>query len=98
MGFSWNAAITWPNGEDRLCKLAKYLVARYGAYPVIWTIGGELPGYGGGDKTALRNADAHLKAGMAYRRLGDNASARAEYNELFSRFPGSEAAKRARGH
>ena len=53
VGFSWNAAITRPNGEDRLIRLAKYLVARYGAYPVLWTIGGELPGYGGGDKTAL---------------------------------------------
>ncbi len=44
VGFSWNNAIT-ASGREHFVLLAKYLVARYGAYPVIWTLGGELPGY-----------------------------------------------------
>ncbi len=45
VGYSWGSAISIPNGIERYCLLAKYLVARYGAYPIIWTLGGELPGY-----------------------------------------------------
>ena len=48
-GLSWGPAIL---GEDRLERyklLAKYLVARYGAYPMIWTLAGEVPGYFGGE-------------------------------------------------
>ena len=33
-------------GVERYKKLAKYTAARYGAYPVVWTLAGELPGYG----------------------------------------------------
>ena len=45
VGFSWNDAIH-AGGTERYVLLAKYLVARYGAYPVLWTLGGEVPGYG----------------------------------------------------
>ena len=32
---------------ERYKKFAKYTAARYGAYPVAWTLAGELPGYMG---------------------------------------------------
>ncbi len=44
VGYSWGGAIL-KGGVERYKLLAKYLVARYGAYPVIWTLAGELPGY-----------------------------------------------------
>ncbi len=44
VGYSWGGAI-FKGGIERYKHLAKYLVARYGAYPVIWTLAGELPGY-----------------------------------------------------
>ncbi len=49
-GYSWGSAIV-PDGQlERYLLLAKYLVARYGAYPVIWTLAGEVPGYFGGEE------------------------------------------------
>ena len=55
-GFSWGSAIV-PDGQlERYKLLAKYLVSRYGAYPVIWTLGGELPGYFGGEEEAKMTA------------------------------------------
>lgn len=44
VGYSWGGAI-FKGGVERYKLLAKYLVARYGAYPVVWTLAGELPGY-----------------------------------------------------
>lgn len=44
VGYSWGGAIM-TGGIERYKLLAKYLAARYGAYPVIWTLAGELPGY-----------------------------------------------------
>jgi hypothetical protein len=44
VGYSWGNAIL-KCGIERYRVLAKYLVARYGAYPVIWTLAGEIPGY-----------------------------------------------------
>lgn len=44
VGYSWGNAIL-KCGVERYRVLAKYLVARYGAYPVIWTLAGEIPGY-----------------------------------------------------
>lgn len=44
-GFSWGGAILAEGRLERYLLLAKYLVARYGAYPMIWTIAGEVPGY-----------------------------------------------------
>lgn len=48
-GYSWGGAILGEGKLERYKLLAKYLVARYGAYPMIWTLAGELPGYSGGD-------------------------------------------------
>lgn len=45
VGYSWGPAILSEGGVTRYRLLAKYLVARYGAYPVVWTLAGELPGY-----------------------------------------------------
>lgn len=56
VGYSWGSAVNIPNGVERYCLLAKYLVARYGAYPIIWTLGGELPGYGS-DTAALKECE-----------------------------------------
>jgi len=44
VGYSWGGAIL-TGGVNRYKLLAKYLAARYGAYPVVWTLAGELPGY-----------------------------------------------------
>lgn len=43
VGFAWYAAID--EGPDRLTRLARYFVARYGADPIVWTLGGEVAGY-----------------------------------------------------
>ena len=45
IGYSWGAAICREGMVERYKLLAKYLIARYGAYPVVWTLAGELPGY-----------------------------------------------------
>jgi hypothetical protein len=52
-GYSWGGAILAEGSLERYKLLAKYLVARYGAYPIIWTLAGELPGYFGGDSEQL---------------------------------------------
>ncbi|MDR1117422.1 MAG: DUF4038 domain-containing protein [Oscillospiraceae bacterium] len=44
VGFAWGTEI-FNGGVERYRPLAKYLVARYGAYPIIWTLAGEVPGY-----------------------------------------------------
>jgi len=44
-GYSWGGAIMAEKRLERYKLLAKYLVARYGAYPKIWTLAGEVPGY-----------------------------------------------------
>ncbi|MBO4334336.1 MAG: tol-pal system protein YbgF [Desulfovibrio sp.] len=44
-----------------------------------------------------KNADALLKSGMSYKRLGDSAKAKDSYGRLLKEFPNSEAARRARG-
>ncbi|MCR5813974.1 MAG: tol-pal system protein YbgF [Desulfovibrio sp.] len=44
-----------------------------------------------------KNADALLKSGMSYKRLGDSAKSKESYNRLLKEFPNSEAARRARG-
>ena len=43
VGYAWSSDIS--GGTEHYCCLAKYLAARYGALPVIWTLAGELPGY-----------------------------------------------------
>lgn len=45
LGFAWYSSIDQP-GADQFYKMAaKYLIARYGAYPIIWTLAGEVAGY-----------------------------------------------------
>jgi len=44
IGYTWGSAILHC-GAERYRLLAKYLVARYGAYPIIWTLAGEIPGF-----------------------------------------------------
>lgn len=46
VGYAWGYDME-KNGLERYKKFAKYTAARYGAYPVVWTLAGELPGYGG---------------------------------------------------
>ena len=36
-------------------NLARYMVARYGALPMVWTLAGEVAGYGAADREALIN-------------------------------------------
>lgn len=55
VGYSWGSAIL-KCGIERYKVLAKYLIARYGAYPVAWTLGGELPGYFEAQKEDMVNA------------------------------------------
>lgn len=44
VGYAWANDIEI-GGLERYKKFAKYTAARYGAYPVAWTLAGELPGY-----------------------------------------------------
>jgi hypothetical protein len=55
VGYSWGGAIL-KCGIERYKLLAKYLVARYGAFPIVWTLAGELPGYFAGQKDAMLDA------------------------------------------
>lgn len=53
VGYAWGYDMA-KMGVERYKKFAKYTAARYGAYPVIWTLAGELPGYGGDQEESLR--------------------------------------------
>ncbi|MCC8045974.1 MAG: DUF4038 domain-containing protein [Clostridiales bacterium] len=46
VGYAWGYDMP-VGGVERYKKMAKYTAARYGAYPVVWTLAGELPGYMG---------------------------------------------------
>ena len=46
VGYAWGFDMP-RNGLERYKKFAKYTAARYSAYPVVWTLAGELPGYMG---------------------------------------------------
>ncbi len=43
VGLSWYETASY--GADSLARFARYIVARYGSYPVAWTLAGEVPGY-----------------------------------------------------
>ncbi|MFF1571389.1 DUF4038 domain-containing protein [Leifsonia sp. NPDC058292] len=43
LGLSWYDAID--RAPTAMAKLARYFVARYGSYPMVWTLGGEVAGY-----------------------------------------------------
>lgn len=53
VGYAWSFDME-RNGLERYKKFAKYTAARYGAYPVAWTLAGELPGYMGDLETNTR--------------------------------------------
>ena len=49
LGLGWHHAA---DGDPAaLIRLARYVVARYGAYPVVWTLGGETAGYDAARRT-----------------------------------------------
>lgn len=51
LGLAWGMSI---EGKTDLYKsLARYVVARYGALPVVWTLAGEAAGYDSGRRQAL---------------------------------------------
>lgn len=43
LGFAWFMSII--NNEEMYSTLARYFIARYGAYPMIWILAGEVGGY-----------------------------------------------------
>lgn len=43
IGLAWYQAID--DDVAGMARFARYLVARYGAYPLVWTLGGEVAGY-----------------------------------------------------
>ena len=45
LGIAWNDSILAPEAPHAMAAAARYLVARYGAYPVVWTLAGEIAGY-----------------------------------------------------
>lgn len=45
IGYTWGASILQPDAVEYYKMAARYLMARYGAYPVIWTLAGESGGY-----------------------------------------------------
>lgn len=45
LGQSWCFSVAREDGVEHEKKLARYLVARYGALPVVWTLAGEVAGY-----------------------------------------------------
>lgn len=49
-GIGWHQAID--ESAPGMARFARYLVARYGALPVVWTLGGEVAGYDEGRRTS----------------------------------------------
>lgn len=45
LGIAWNDSILSPEGPRAMAATARYIVARYGAYPMVWTLAGEIAGY-----------------------------------------------------
>ena len=43
LGVAWHQAID--DNVEGIVRFARYLVARYGSYPVVWTLAGEVAGY-----------------------------------------------------
>lgn len=44
-GLSWFISAFAPDAENYYADAARYIIARYGAYPIIWTLAGEVGGY-----------------------------------------------------
>ncbi len=43
LGLAWFSAVQ--NGTQHMKHLARYIIARYGALPIVWTLAGEAAGY-----------------------------------------------------
>ncbi|MCU1528331.1 MAG: hypothetical protein JWP75_2094 [Frondihabitans sp.] len=43
LGFGWHGLVD--DDPDGVVRFARYIVARYGSFAVVWTLGGEVPGY-----------------------------------------------------
>lgn len=43
LGLAWFGAVE--KGTEHVCHLARYIMARYGALPIVWTLAGETAGY-----------------------------------------------------
>ena len=43
LGLGWHQLID--AGVEHVKRFARYIVARYGSYPMVWTLGGEVAGY-----------------------------------------------------
>jgi len=43
LGLAWHHVVD--SNPEAMVTLARYVVARYGAYPMVWTLGGEVAGY-----------------------------------------------------
>jgi len=54
LGLGWYHTID--ANPRAMVKLARYIVARYGAYPMVWTLAGEVAGYEPESRTARLNA------------------------------------------
>lgn len=52
-GFTWFFGVLLPGGRDFYRAAARYLIARYGAYPMIWTLAGEVGGYSAAQRNDL---------------------------------------------
>lgn len=65
VGYAWGYDME-PNGLERYKKFAKYVAARYGAYPVVWTLAGELPGYMGDLELNVRKWNEVAKEGAKW--------------------------------
>lgn len=74
VGYAWGFDMA-PNGLERYKKFAKYTAARYGAYPVVWTLAGELPGYMGDLEENVRLWNEVAKEGEKWNAYGNLQSA-----------------------
>ena len=74
VGYAWGFDMA-PNGLERYKKFAKYTAARYGAYPVVWTLAGELPGYMGDLEENTRLWNEVAKEGEKWNAYGNLQSA-----------------------
>lgn len=54
LGFAWTGVVL--RKKEMLLQFARYIAARYGAYPIVWTLGGEIAGYSSRLRESLLSA------------------------------------------
>ncbi len=69
VGFTWFFSILMPGADEFYKMAARYLIARYGAYPILWTLAGEVGGYGETMRPAL--LDGWRKIALEIQRKDD---------------------------